>query len=56
MAIKCAPYHTTTEEEPEQRDVYHDYKDCPQGSRIRPRNKHEGIEGRPRCDYCIDMD
>ena len=28
---KCSPYHTITEEKPEQRDVYHDHSDCPDG-------------------------
>ena len=56
MAVKCDPYHTITEEKPEQRDVYHDYKDCPQGSRIKPENWQSGKDGRPRCDDCIDMD
>lgn len=56
MAIQSAPYHTMTEEKPEQRDVYHDYQDCPQGRRIKPENRHGGKDGRPRCDDCKAMD
>lgn len=56
MPIKCSPYHAITEEKPEQRDVYHDYEDCPQGRRIEPENRRSGKAARPRCDYCIDMD
>jgi hypothetical protein len=53
---KCNPYHTTTEEEPKQRDVYHNYKECPDGMRIKPENKKDGTDGRPRCDECIALD
>ena len=53
---KCKPYHTTTEEEPEQRDVYHDYEECPDGKRILSKNRADGTDGRPRCDECIALD
>jgi hypothetical protein len=53
---KVDPYHTTTEEEPKQRDVYHDYSECPDGKRILAENKKPGKAGRPRCDACIDLD
>ncbi len=39
---KCNPYHTTNEEKPKQRDVYHNYKECPDGMRIKPENKKDG--------------
>jgi len=44
---KCDPYHTTTEEEPEQRDVYHDYKECPDARRSKSENWAAGTAGRP---------
>jgi hypothetical protein len=49
---KVPPYHTITEEKPEQRDVYHDHDDCPDGRRIKPENRRSGTAGRPRCDEC----
>lgn len=49
---KVSPYHTITEEKPEQRDVYHDHSDCPDGKRIKPENRRTGTAGRPRCDEC----
>lgn len=53
---KCDPYHTKTEEEPGQRDVYHDHDNCPDGARIKPKNKEPGTNGRPRCDECKELD
>jgi hypothetical protein len=52
---KCSPYHTTTEEKPEQRDVYHDHSDCPDGKRILPENRVSGTGNRPRCKECISL-
>jgi hypothetical protein len=52
---KCDPYHTITVEEPEQRDVYHDHDDCPDGKRIEAKNWRSGKDGSPRCDECIHL-
>lgn len=52
LVVTCSPYHTETEEEPKQRDVYHDHLDCPDGKRIKAENKVSGKGGRPRCDAC----
>lgn len=53
--MKISPYHTVTEEKPEQRDVFHDHDDCPDGRRIEPQNRRSGTGGRPRCDACIRL-
>lgn len=53
--MKVSPYHTSTEEKPKQRDVYHDHADCPDGRRIRAENRRNGTAGRPRCDECIRL-
>jgi hypothetical protein len=52
--MKVPPYHTVTpeEDEPNHRDVYHDLNDCPDGSRIKPRNIRAGTGGRLKCDFC----
>ena len=39
-----------------QRNVYHDYDNCPQGSRIKPENRRPGENGRSRCDECKQLD
>jgi hypothetical protein len=50
---QCSPYHTITDEAHDgQRNVYHNYDNCPDGSRIKPENWASGIDGRPRCDEC----
>jgi len=46
---KCSPYHTTSSED---RDVYHDHDDCPDGRRIKQENRVPGTGGRPRCKEC----
>jgi hypothetical protein len=56
MATKCDPYHTTRPEEPPERNVYHNYKDCPAGKHIKPEHLASGTAGRPRCDDCKKMD
>lgn len=54
---KCDPYHTITDEKQYgQRNVYHDYTDCPDGSRIETKNWAAGQDGRPRCDECKKLD
>lgn len=51
---KDPPYHTTSlEYPPKERNVYHDYNDCPDGRRIKPEHRRSGDAGRPRCDACI---
>lgn len=54
--MKVSPYHTATEEKPEQRDVYHDHNDCPDRRRILPQNRREGTGSRPKCDACKELD
>ena len=49
---KVSPYHTRTEEKPEQRDVYHNDNQCPDGRHIKPDNRAAGTAGRPLCDEC----
>jgi hypothetical protein len=53
---KVAPYHTTRLEDPPERNVYHDYDNCPAGSQIKPEHKASGTDGRPRCLDCKAMD
>jgi hypothetical protein len=53
---KVLPYHTILQETPPERNVYHDYGDCPDGQRIKPENRADGTGGRPRCDACSDKD
>ena len=42
---KCHPYYTVTEAKLEQRDVYHDHDDCPDGKRIMTRARRR-VEAR----------
>lgn len=37
---------------PEDRRVYHDKSNCPDGERIRPENKRYGTDGRDHCKEC----
>jgi hypothetical protein len=53
---KAAPYHTILQETPPERNVYHNYDDCPDGRRIKPEHYANGTAGRPRCDACKDKD
>jgi hypothetical protein len=47
------PYHTDSPEyPPENRNVYHDDNDCPDGKRIKPEHRKPGTAGRPRCKAC----
>jgi hypothetical protein len=46
---KVPPYHSTSEED---REVYHIYDDCPEGSQILLKNWEAGKAGRERCDSC----
>jgi hypothetical protein len=53
---KVRPYHTKSEEDgPEHRNVYHDHDNCPDGRRIKAKNKESGTDGRPRCKECIKL-
>ena len=56
MATKCYPYHTVLAEYGDERNVYHDYIECSAGSRIKPEHRTSGTAGRPRCDFCKDLD
>jgi len=55
MATKCDPYHTSRPEDPPEHDVYHNYKDCLEGMKIKPEHLTPGKAGRPRCDVCKRM-
>jgi hypothetical protein len=52
---KVYPYHTTSQEDPPQRNVYHDHDNCPDGKRILAKNRERGTDNRPRCDECIKL-
>jgi hypothetical protein len=52
IMARVAPYHSSS---PEDRDVYHDHDDCPDGRRILPENWQAGSDGRQRCEACIDL-
>jgi hypothetical protein len=58
ISMASGPYHTITDEKHYgQRNVYHDHKDCPDGSRIKPENWEAGKGiGRLRCDECKKLD
>jgi hypothetical protein len=43
------PYHSIS---PEDRQVYHDKSNCPDGERILPQNRREGTANRPHCLEC----
>jgi len=56
IMAKVYPYHTKSEEEgPEHRNVYHDHDNCPDGKRIKAKNRESGKDGRPRCKECIKL-
>lgn len=47
------PYHTDSPEYPPQnRAVYHDDNDCPEGKKIKPEHRKDGTAGRPHCKEC----
>jgi hypothetical protein len=54
--MKVNPYHTSQPEYGGERNVYHDYNDCPAGSRIKSEHRESGKDGRPRCKDCIEKD
>jgi hypothetical protein len=43
------PYYSIS---PEDRHVYHDKSNCPDGERILPQNKRQGTGGRAHCLEC----
>jgi hypothetical protein len=47
--VKVAPYYSIS---PEDREVYHDKSNCPDGERIKPQNKRSGTGNRPYCKEC----
>lgn len=53
------PYHTDSlEYPPGDREVYHDYSNCPDGEPIKKKHRHAGPgePPRPRCKRCVEMD
>ncbi len=53
MAVRTARYHSRDERDPR---VYHDYRDCPNGQQIDPKNRVGNDGGLPRCGNCKRMD
>jgi hypothetical protein len=43
------PYYSIS---PEDRQVYHDKSNCPDGERILPQNRRDGTDNRPHCREC----
>jgi hypothetical protein len=43
------PYHSIS---PEDKQVYHDQGNCPDGKRILPISKRSGTGNRPKCLEC----
>jgi hypothetical protein len=53
---KVSPYHTNSPEyPPENRNVYHDDDECPDGKRIKPEHRVSGDAGRPLCKECAKL-
>jgi hypothetical protein len=46
---RADPYYSIS---PEDKQVYHDKGNCPDGERILPVNKRSGTGNRPRCLEC----
>lgn len=44
-----SPYYSVS---PEDRQVYHNKSNCPDGERIKPENLRYGTAGRPLCKEC----
>jgi hypothetical protein len=44
-----SPYYSIS---PEDREVYHDKSNCPDGERIKPENKRYGKDNRDHCKEC----
>jgi hypothetical protein len=44
-----SPYYSIS---PEDKQVYHDKSNCPDGERIKPENKFQGTGNRPKCMEC----
>lgn len=55
MAVRCNPYHSIDPTDP---DVWHDYRDCPNGQQIPQGNRRQGRGPAHyrRCRSCIRMD
>lgn len=53
MAVRTNPYHSTDPRDPQ---VYHDYRDCPNGEQVEPKNWASGTGNLPRCDGCKRLD
>jgi hypothetical protein len=55
---KVMAYHTESDEyPPEQRSVYHDRDDCPDGKQIHPWHSRmgKGSPERKRCEKCVKL-
>lgn len=46
------PYYSIS---PEDREVYHDKSNCPDGERIKPENRRSGTGGRDHCKECPNV-
>lgn len=56
MPTKVTAYHTSVPEYGGERDVYHNYNECPAAKRIKPEHRTTGEANRPRCKDCIELD
>jgi len=50
---KVPPFHSSI---PQYRNVYHDDNKCPEGKKIRARNRRPGTDERPRCSHCMRLE
>ncbi len=54
MAV-CIPFHTTTHEYGDHRNVHHDRDDCPDGKRIKSEHRIYNEGQKPQCKECIKL-
>jgi hypothetical protein len=53
---KVPPFHTDFEEQSiENREVYHDHDDCPDGGLLLPHHRSAGTGGKRHCKKCAAL-
>jgi hypothetical protein len=53
---KVSPFHTDFDEHPvENREVYHDHDDCPDGGMLLPHHRISGTGGKRPCKKCTEL-
>jgi hypothetical protein len=53
---KVPPFHTDFDEHPaENRKVYHDRDDCPDGGLLLPHHRSSGTGGKRKCRKCAAL-